>query len=522
MRLLVENKFFSLFIEDQNVIMRTKVSGYPLKSFDQISKDFPRIKLHSFGDLKKALEAPGEDHLIGTYAPQVELYITPDQMKAEIYIHATDEEYTSSKEELIMQAEQLLDQKGIMYGRISIESMPFTPGRPFIAALGTPPITGDDAVVSYIELPERKPVIREDGSADYYELNFVTQVEKGDWLGEKIPAKEGITGSTVFGEPIAAKRGNDVKLIYDRKSIEEHEEEGKIVLRASFSGALECINGVIGIGRQLVISEDVGPKTGSITFDGTVQVLGTVLAGFSVNATGDISIEGNEGITNAKEIRSENGDIFIKGGVFGGGETVIEAKNSIFVKHANDCKLNGKTVHIGLYALGSEIFADHIKVDRQKGKVIGGRLEALLSIECAVAGNHHERVTLLTVKGIDKERHLEEIQAIAEQLKDRHGKLQTIEAALLKFGMQEGLSYEQLEALEKMKESKTAIEKEIMALDQLVKTKLALVQTATKPTIEVTKDAYPGVIIQIGRISNTLFTKTKGVFELTSDGLLNV
>ena len=39
--------------------------------------------------------------------------------------------------------------------------------------------------ITYIEIPERRPVIREDGSADYYEMNFVTPVNEGDWLGEK-------------------------------------------------------------------------------------------------------------------------------------------------------------------------------------------------------------------------------------------------------------------------------------------------------------------------------------------------
>ncbi len=85
------------------------------------------------------------------------------------------------------------------------------------------------------------------------------------------------------------------------KSVIDEQEMDKVVLRASHGGALESINGLIGVGKQLVISGDVGPETGSITFDGSVAVYGTVLAGFSVKATGDISIEGNEGVTNAKK-----------------------------------------------------------------------------------------------------------------------------------------------------------------------------------------------------------------------------
>ena len=99
------------------------------------------------------------------------------------------------------------------------------------------PEKGADAVITYIEIPERKPVIREDGSADYYEMNFVTPVNEGDWLGEKIPPQEGIDGKDIFGNDLPAQRGNDEKLSYDRKSINEEEETEKIVLRATHGGA---------------------------------------------------------------------------------------------------------------------------------------------------------------------------------------------------------------------------------------------------------------------------------------------
>ena len=116
-----------------------------------------------------------------------------------------------------------------------------------------------------------------------------------------------------------------------------------------------------------------------------------MLDGYSVIAAGDISIEGNEGVTNAKIIQSSEGDIYIKGGVFGGGTTIVEAQGSIYLKHANNCKLYGKEVHVGLYLYGSEIIADHVCVDKQRGRIIGGTIEALYSIETAIVGNNHER-----------------------------------------------------------------------------------------------------------------------------------
>ncbi|GKV64557.1 MULTISPECIES: DUF342 domain-containing protein [Sporosarcina] len=520
--MLVENEHFILLEENNKVIMRTVKQGFPIKSFDALTADLPRLKLHSFKELMKALQTEGE-HEIGIFSAPCELYISPSKMKAELYIHATTEEYASNRELYIDQAIGLLESKGVSYSKELLYKMPFVPGNPMLAAVGREPVKGQDASVSYIEMPDRKPILREDGSVDHYELNFVTSIAKDDWLGEKIPAQEGVPGFDIFGNIIAAKRGEDIKLVYDRQSVGEFQEEGKVVLRALHGGALEQTNGLLAVGKQLIIPEDVGTKTGSITFDGAVRVHGTVQAGFSVNATGDISIEGKEGITNAKEIRSEEGDVYIKGGVFGAGETVIEAKNSVFVKHANNAKIYGKQVNIGLYSLGSEIYADYISIDRHKGKVIGGITEALFSIECAFAGNSHERLTKLTVKGVDKEGELEEIQRLAEQLKNEHEELKKIELTMGKMEtVKSSLSAAQLEMLDKMGTTIQAKQQQIMSLDQTIKTKLELVQTAVSPKIEVTREAYPGVNLQIGKMSAMLNRETKGVFELTGEGVLNV
>ena len=69
-------------------------------------------------------------------------------------------------------------------------------------------------------------------------MNFIDEVEKDDWLGEKIPPTEGIPGKTVTGEMVPPKPGKDKKLLYDRKTVYESEEDGKIVLRAKHHGVV--------------------------------------------------------------------------------------------------------------------------------------------------------------------------------------------------------------------------------------------------------------------------------------------
>ncbi|QTD41736.1 DUF342 domain-containing protein [Sporosarcina sp. Te-1] len=521
--LLQENDFFDLYVVDElNVYLRLKKGGFPIKSFDRIIQQHPRIKIQSFPILKKALTEVDKEHLIGTYTPLLEIDVQPDRMKAHLYLNVTMEDFGNNRESLLQKAEQEMDELGICFGREPLDSLVFIPGSPLPIAIGKEPVQGEDAVITYMKRPVRKPVIREDGSADYYEMNFVTHINQGDWLGEKILPQEGTPGMDIFGNAIPAPRGSDAKLEYDSKSIFEVEEENRIVLRASHSGALEFNHGVISVGAELVINGDVGPETGSITFDGAVRILGTVLAGYSVNATGDISIEGREGVTNSKEICSSEGDLYIKGGVFGGGMSVIEAKGDIFLKHANNCKIFASTVHVGLYMLGCEVIADRVHVDKNRGKIIGGHVEAMYTIECAYAGNQHERTTHLHAKGVDKDLIYKEIQHLAQELKEIQETTRQLEEHTGKFQTKgDLLGGQQAEALQKMQQSMEAGHGRMLELDAEIQLGMRKIKNALPPKIEVAKEAYPGVVIHIGQKSTTLTKTTKGVFEVF-DNVLNV
>lgn len=522
--LLVQNDFFDLYVDEHEVLLDLKKSGYPLKSFDMITKQHPRIKISSFLELRKALTEVGTGHKIGCFLPLTEIEISQNKMKADVIFNVTLLEFEETKQELLKQAQKALDDYGIVFGRLPLIEKDLLPGTPIVVALGREPEQGLDAKITYINRPEKKPIIREDGVADYYEMNFVTHITEGDWLGEKTPPMEGIPGKDIFGTEIAALRGTDAKLQYDRKSVVEVEEQEKIVLRAMFGGSLEFIEGdIVSVGKELIINGDVGPETGSITFDGAITIYGTVLAGYSVNATGDISIEGNEGVTNAKEICSSQGDLYIKGGVFGGDLSLIEASGDVFIKHANNCRIYAKNLSVGLYILGSEVVAEKVFVDKNRGKIIGGRVEALFGIECGYAGNSHERTTHLYAKGIDKDLIYQEIQQMALELKELQTVVLNLEKQLSTIDDQftSQLQSEQASVYEKLKATLNASRDRMFELDQDIQIGLHKIKNAIPPRIEVAREAHPGVVIQIGQKSSLLNKSTKGVFEVV-DHILNV
>lgn len=520
--MLIENEYFNLFLKNDDVVIHAIKKGYPLKSFDLISREHPRLKINSFTILRKALIDIKEDYIIGTWLPLINVNVSTDKMTVELIVNATVEELNDNKQQIIDEATEKLDKMGIVYGRHNLQNELFVPGVPIIAATGQEPIKGDDSVATYIERPDRRPVIREDGSADHYEMNFVFPVDEDAWLGEKTLPTEGKEGADVFGNIIPPVKGKDAILRYDKKSVIEIEEEGKVVIRALHGGALEFQDGFVSVGKHLTIGKDVGLETGSITFDGSVTVHGTVQAGYSIVATGDISIEGNEGVTNAKMIQSSEGDIYIKGGVFGGGETIVEAQGNIFIKHANNCKLYGKEIHVGLYLFGSEIVAENVYVDKNRGRIIGGTVDALYRIECGIVGNDHERTTTLRVKGVDKNEVYKEVQEMAKDLKKHQSVVERLEEHASKVGKVVGnLTAAQKEAYEKTVETISSTNEEILRLDGEIQRRLSKMQNAKPAEIEIVKNAFPGTVIQIGKSSSTLHQKTNGIFKV-EDGVLNV
>ena len=224
-----------------------------------------------------------------------------------------------------------------------------------------------------------------------------------------------------------------------------------------------------------------------------------------------------------KEICSSEGDLYIKGGVFGGDISLIEASGDIFIKHANNCRLFARNIHVGLYILGSDVVGENVGVDKYRGKIIGGRIEALFKIECAYAGNTHERPTHLLALGIDKEVIYLEIQQKAKELKELQktaGHLET-QLSLINEHLSVQLRGEQAEAYEKLNKTLTAAREKMFELDREIQAGFYKIKTAIPPRIEIAEEAYPGVIIQIGSKSSSLTNSKKGVFEVV-DNILNV
>lgn len=522
--LIIENDEIMLSEENGRVFMTIKSDRYNLKKVDELTRNHPRLKISNFLALKKAVESGSHDPIeLGTWLESMELEISSDKMQALITIYESPNFIQENIDRLQTNLQKLLQDNQIIYGVQPLDLLTIKTGKSYIIAKGLSPEKGANANISYLSQAEKTPVINEDGKADYFDMNFLVEIIEGSWLGEKIPPQQGVAGKNIFGEVVPALIGDDFPLKYDTKSAYEVEEAGKTVLRSKTKGVIGEVNGIMTVQKHLVIDGDVGLETGNLKFDGSIQVRGTVMPGYSIVSSGDISIESNEGVHGSELIKSTEGDVFIKGGIFGKGVTKVEAHQNIFVKHANECTLEAKDIiHIGYYSLGATIFCDKLVLDERKGKIIGGKVIAINSIISAYSGNNSERKTELIVQGIDRKILTENAKTKAQEMM----KLQE-ETTKLNFSLSQlnqfksSMSVQQVAVYEQTKQKYNEIQRAIKELDEEIQRILKTLRQASDYFIDIKREANPGTVIQIGNKSSYLTKQTQGKFKL-ENGELNV
>lgn len=445
----------------------------------------------------------------------VTVTISKDKMQATVNLNCSQVELREKQEFFIGEILRLLLEQKVTEGiKMDLLQGELEPQKEYIIAKGIAPIDGEDARIEYFAPTERRPTIRTDGKADFYDMNFIDEIRKGAWLGEKIPATDGSPGKTVTGELVVQKKGRDMKLLYDRRTVAEVVEGEKIVLRALTDGVLTFKDGKIAVGSHLMIDGDVGVETGNIDFDGSVTIKGIVQPGYSVKATKDVSILGELGLSKVKMVTSVSGDIFIKGGVFGQGESTIKAGKNIFIKHANNCILLAKgDIHIGYYSIGSYLKGRNIFADEKNSKIIGGKIEAKGKIVASIIGNRMERKTWVSVEGFNRESLTEQLVEKLLQYKKEALAYEGLKKHVEAYENSKLTEEEHLEYLRMLDDLDAQLAK-VSELDENCKEIANLLEVKGEGEVTIKEVAYPETFIEIQKIRKRISSEIKGTFYI--------
>ncbi len=457
------------------------------------------------------------------YPPQFKLQISHDKMSAVLVVLPGDYSEQLTYETVL----SYLEENHIIYGIEHEEIKRYCDENKFDAPLtvanGLPPINGRDAHI--MEFFRRgydlTPKEVSGGRVDFYNLDFVQNVEKGRILSKKIFATQGKDGSNVYGETIAAKPGIDKSFLSGQNTTVS--EDGSALL-AAIDGCLDIKPNMISISDVVTIRGDVDKTCGNIDALGSVVISGDVREGFRVKAKGDITIRGMvEGA-----VVDAGGSISIASGMNGMNKGRIVAGNNINCKFIENAQVTCGGSLIADVLINSMVkVKESIILKGSKSCIKGGMYQAGTMIYAKEAGNQNSTPTILSIVS-------EELNALLiEEFNEEQNKSEQSKARLndIEFELKKIDDLSKLlsknpdiaktdDVLKTVKEKKAAL---LAEKDEIVKKsneKKSDAKHLTDFKVVITGTAFPGTRVNISHETVTLkqeITYTK--FYLSMGGL---
>lgn len=278
-------------------------------------------------------------------------------------------------------------------------------------ALGVEPVDGiDGELVDYFPRTQRDRYEESEGrSVDYKNLNWLHQITAEAVICDVTLPVESIPGHKVTGELIP---GRVVKKINLPAGTNTKLNEDSTALISTIDGTLFFEGGKFQVRDVLNIMSDVDLTVGNIDTIGSVDIKGDVLSGFTVQATGDITVRGMVG--NSTIIAA--GNIKIGMGIRGNGEARMQAGGNIQCIYMENCEVKAR----GSINSGSIINCDVVSDSEiESKKIVGGNITALHRIHSKIIGNQQRRQTVFNL-GITQET-LEEKTRLEEHVSNLEG-----------------------------------------------------------------------------------------------------
>ena len=314
-------------------------------------------------------------------------------------------------------------------------------------ARGAKPQPGRDGHFEFYVDVEFKPgLFRADGTVDFKQLNMAPLVDKGQPLGALHPSVPGVVGRDVGGRQIAADPvcelmldvGEQVAVVQqeDRPDRYVAEIEGELVMVDHRDRTPPALG--LAVHEKLVVRGDVDYATGNIDFPGSVEVRGTVRAGFAVRAEGNVTVAGQ---IEDKAVVECGGNVAVEQGISGAGARV-QAKGLVVAKYINAARIEaGGDLQVAEYIYNASVRTDGcVNVigrsgGEQSGAIVGGKVIAGRRVRAQRIGSEAGDPTQV-VAGFDSEL-LRQVAKLQQQI-DQYG------AALNK--MQSALEVEKFDA----------------------------------------------------------------------------
>ncbi|HHW06943.1 MAG TPA: FapA family protein [Clostridia bacterium] len=160
-----------------------------------------------------------------------------------------------------------------------------------LVAEGERPMPSRDAYVKavYLEEEEEPAEEEEEKFVQRVARHAVASVEAGQLIAEVVPPVEGKSGLDIYGRILKPKPPKEITLVAGNGV--EVDESGRRAY-ALISGRPEIRGARVTVHPSYVLTGDVDAKVGKVVFKGDVQVMGSLQDEMSIEATGQVIING--------------------------------------------------------------------------------------------------------------------------------------------------------------------------------------------------------------------------------------
>jgi uncharacterized protein (DUF342 family) len=326
---------------------------------------------------------------------QIQVRIAKDDMVAEISISAACGGKNASVGDII----QALTEAGVLFGiddTAMLRACDLGVCNAMRIAMGILPQDGEDA--SFEELipraADRSPKVDADGLIDYREHGAIEVVTTGMPLMRRHPATHGNPGRTVRGRSLPAKPGQDEPFASQLSGVQCDSSDCNLLVATQTGQPVRVQRGVM-VEPILQIAE-VNMASGNIHFEGSVQVNGDVVAGMTIQVSGDIVVAGmvDGGVLEA------GGDIRIAGGVIA--HAKLRAGGAVSAKFAQGVQIHARTtLALTDMAMDCELTSlNQLLIGAEnpaKARLVGGSASAMMLLRVPLLGSSKAAVTRISV-----------------------------------------------------------------------------------------------------------------------------
>ena len=245
---------------------------------------------------------------------------------------------------------------------------------------------------------------RDDGTVDYRDLGWLQTAGVDDVICDIIPPIPAKDGTNVLGNPVFGNPGKEaIPPLGEGVAISESGDK----MIAAIDGVVIFRDECFHVEPLLTIAGDVDTGVGNLNLIGSVIIHGDVRGGYTIKATGNITIQGR--VENAYV--EAGGSIQVGNGMNGSDTGILRAQGDVACRY-----IEHSTVYAGNRIVSDTIVnanvsaGDSIEVSTGRGTIVGGRVAAKNRIQAQTVGNYGNTLTLVvlgdTLDGLNEKQEL--------------------------------------------------------------------------------------------------------------------